>query len=192
MKICGLRVDIQEVQGTFCKVAGIKEFPDLIYNGKFRGPSQRCGGPVAHSGPQWTAGGAETEGSGALPAHGARALGLARACQWGTTGRGGHGELDGLLTEARAATWRLGDDVEERWWLELIAWAKEGAKELGREGKRCGEVRGWCSPFIGSGGALGRGGRGGTGGVNVFNAIEDGEHKGRVMEGVLMAGQVKV
>jgi hypothetical protein len=36
MKICGLRVDIQEVQGPFCKVAEIKEFPYLIYNGKFR------------------------------------------------------------------------------------------------------------------------------------------------------------
>jgi hypothetical protein len=38
MKICELRVDIQEVQVPFCKVAGIKEFPDLIYKGKFRGP----------------------------------------------------------------------------------------------------------------------------------------------------------
>jgi hypothetical protein len=27
MKICGLRVDIQEVQGPFCKVTEIKEFP---------------------------------------------------------------------------------------------------------------------------------------------------------------------
>jgi hypothetical protein len=44
MKIGGLRVDTQEVQGPFCNVAGIKEFPDLIYNGKFRGPSPRCGG----------------------------------------------------------------------------------------------------------------------------------------------------
>jgi hypothetical protein len=36
-------------------VAGIKEFPDLIYNGKFCGPSPRCGGlwaaPV-HGGPR--------------------------------------------------------------------------------------------------------------------------------------------
>jgi hypothetical protein len=28
-------------------VAGIKEFPELIYNKKFRGPSPRCGGPRA-------------------------------------------------------------------------------------------------------------------------------------------------
>jgi hypothetical protein len=34
MKIGGLRVDTQEVQGPFYKVAGIKEFPDIIYNEK--------------------------------------------------------------------------------------------------------------------------------------------------------------
>jgi hypothetical protein len=36
-------------------VAGIKEFPDLIYNEKFRGPSPRCSGPRAapvHGGPR--------------------------------------------------------------------------------------------------------------------------------------------
>jgi hypothetical protein len=47
MKISGLRVDTQEVHGPFCKVAGIKEFPNLIYNRKFHGPSPRCGGPRA-------------------------------------------------------------------------------------------------------------------------------------------------
>jgi hypothetical protein len=67
MKICGLRVDIQEVHGPFCKVVGIKEFPDLIYNRKFRGPSPQCGEPVARSGPRWTTGGADTGRGGALP-----------------------------------------------------------------------------------------------------------------------------
>jgi hypothetical protein len=59
MKICGLLVDIQEVQGPFCKVARIKEFPDLIYNRKFCGLS-----------PRWTAGGADTGCDGALLARG--------------------------------------------------------------------------------------------------------------------------
>jgi hypothetical protein len=45
-------------------------------------------------------------------------------------------------------------------WLELVARAKEGAKELGREGMRCGKIRGSHCPFIGAGGALDRGGRG--------------------------------
>jgi hypothetical protein len=55
MKIGGLRVDTQEVQGPFCKVVRIKEFPDLIFNGKFHGPSPRCGGPrvaPVHGGPR--------------------------------------------------------------------------------------------------------------------------------------------
>jgi hypothetical protein len=41
----------------------------------------------------------------------------------------------------------------------------------------------------GSGGEGWLGGH--NGGVNVFNSIEDGEVKGRVKEGVLMAGRVK-
>jgi hypothetical protein len=40
-------------------------------------------------------------------------------------------------------------------------------------------------------GSAGEGWPGGNGGVIVFNAIEDGEVKGRVKEGVLMAGGVK-
>jgi hypothetical protein len=84
-------------------VAGIKEFLDLIYNRKFGGPSPRCGGPAARSGPRWTAGGADTGHGGALLARGAWALGLTGARRRGATGRGGHGELDGLLTGAQAA-----------------------------------------------------------------------------------------
>ncbi len=55
MKIGGLRVDTHEVHGPFCKVIRIKEFPDLIFNGKFCGPSPWCGGPRAapvHGGPR--------------------------------------------------------------------------------------------------------------------------------------------
>jgi hypothetical protein len=89
------------------------------------------------------------------------------------------------------AVWRPGDGGEERQWLELVARVREDVKGLRREGKRCGEVLWWCSPFIRAGGAPGRGGRGVTVALNVFSAIEDDEVKGRVKEGVLMAGQVK-
>jgi hypothetical protein len=105
MKICGLQVDIQEVQGPFCKVTLIKGFPGLIYNGKFHGTSPRCGGPVARSGPRWTEGGADTGRGGAMLARNTRALGLAVGAQ---QGEGGHGELNGLLTRAWAAARWLG------------------------------------------------------------------------------------
>jgi hypothetical protein len=89
MKICGLRVDIQEVQGPFCKVVETKKFPDLICIKKFRGPSPRCGGPVVRSGPRWTAGGADTGRGGALSMCSTRALGLTEARRLGATRRGG-------------------------------------------------------------------------------------------------------
>jgi hypothetical protein len=87
-------------------VVEIKEFPDLIYNGKFRGPSPWCGGPAVRSDPRWTTGSADTGHGGALPARGTRALGLAGARRRGAIGRGGHRELDRLLTGAwEAARW---------------------------------------------------------------------------------------
>jgi hypothetical protein len=52
----------------------------------------------------------------------------------------------------------------------------ERVAQAGREGnrswERCGEARGGCSPFIGVGGAPGRGGRELIVGINGFNAIE--------------------
>jgi hypothetical protein len=46
-----------------------------------------------------------------------------------------------------------------------VAALDERAAQAGREGntsgERCGEAWGGCSPFIGAGGAAGRGGRGG-------------------------------
>jgi hypothetical protein len=37
----------------------------------------------------------------------------------------------------------------------------QAGREANRRGERCSEARGGCSPFIGAGGASGRGGRGG-------------------------------
>jgi hypothetical protein len=50
--------------------------------------------------------------------------------------------------------------------------AKEGERELRSEGKRCGALWGWCSPFIGWRGALGRGVQGGNGRRYGLNAID--------------------
>jgi hypothetical protein len=54
----GLRVNFKEIEGSLCKIPEIKEFLDLIFNGKFRGPSPWCGGPHIASvhGRPWTEG----------------------------------------------------------------------------------------------------------------------------------------
>jgi hypothetical protein len=56
---------------------------------------------------------------------------------------------DGGVAERR----RTGGNERRR--LDLVARVKEGAKELGREGMRCGESRGSHLPFIGAGGSAG-------------------------------------
>jgi hypothetical protein len=80
-----------------------------------------------------------------------------------------------VLTGARAAAKRQHDRGEEWRWLELGARAKEGARELGREGKRGGEGRGCLSPLIETERAPGGVARVVTVGINDFNAIEGGE-----------------
>jgi hypothetical protein len=54
-------------------------------------------------------------------------------------GDDGEGSVVSALGERKARAWREGNVSEER----------------------CGEAQGGCSPFIGAGGAPGRGGRGG-------------------------------
>jgi hypothetical protein len=68
-----------------------------------------------------------------------------------------------VLTGARAVAERRCDGGGEWRWLELSTRAKEGVRELEREGKRSGEGRGCSVPFIGAEGASGRGGWGGNG-----------------------------
>jgi hypothetical protein len=67
----------------------------------------------------------------------------------GLGGRGRQGEADEGHTRALAVAERRHDGNEDRWLLELGASAEESERELGNEGKRCGVVWGWSSPFIG-------------------------------------------
>jgi hypothetical protein len=78
----------------------------------------------------------------------------------GGGGRAGHGGAREVLTGDGGVTERGRTGGNERRRLELFSRAKEGAKELGREGMRCGESRGSHRPFIGAGGAPERGGQG--------------------------------
>jgi hypothetical protein len=100
---------------------------------------------------RWTA---DRGRGGASPVCGARALELADDGGEGRAGRGGAREVltgDGGVAER----WRTRGN--ERQWLELIARAKEGAKELGREGMRRGESQGVSPSFYRGRGSAGEG-----------------------------------
>jgi hypothetical protein len=79
----------------------------------------------------------------------------------GTIEREEHMELSSGLTRARAAVWRSSDGGAEPEAAALGEREARAWREAKRGWERCGELRGWCSPFIGVGGAPGRGGRGG-------------------------------
>jgi hypothetical protein len=68
--------------------------------------------------------------------------------------------VEAVLTSDGGMGERRHTGGNERQRLELVVRAKEGLKELGREGMRCGESQGSHRPFIGVGGAPERGGRG--------------------------------
>jgi hypothetical protein len=72
-------------------------------------------------------------------------------------------ECGGALTGSWAAVDRRCKRGDEWRWLQLSARAKEGVRELRREGKNGGEGRGYPSPFIGAEGAPGMGVQGGNG-----------------------------
>jgi hypothetical protein len=140
---------------------------DKSWTGSTRGEPGRA--RVVHRGP--TA--ARTEGAGAqLCAHWSMASGRSGALKLTSGGaieRGEHGELGSGLTGARVAAWRLGDGGAE----PEAALGESDARvwrETKRGWERCGEVRGWCSPFTGTG----EGWPGVNAGGNGFNAIEDG------------------
>jgi hypothetical protein len=144
----GIIFQFQRNRGASLQNSQNNQFLDLIFNGKFRGPSPRCGGPrtaPVHGGPR-------ERGRWSSPV-------LAGDGGEGRAGRGGAREV--LTGEGGVATrWHTGGS--ERQWLELVARVKEGAKELGTEGMRCGEIRGSHRPFIGAWGVPKRGGRGGV------------------------------
>jgi hypothetical protein len=96
-----------------------------------------------------------------------------------------HGELGSGLTGARAAAWRRGDGGAEP---EVAALGESEARawrEAKRGWERCGELRGWCSPFIRVRGAPGRGGQGGlTPALMALTPLKMGEGlRGKLREG---------
>jgi hypothetical protein len=108
------------------------------------------------TGPPWTHGGADRGHGSALTGAWPPASAEHGSSPAGVQQSGEHGEPGGRLTEARVVVWRPGDGEETAAGREV---GNRGARALG-EGEselgRCGEVRGWCSPFIGAGGGGGR------------------------------------
>jgi hypothetical protein len=152
MKIGGLRVDTQEVRGPFCKVSEIKEFSDLIYNGKFRGPNPRCSGPRAapvHGGPRT---GPQRWLTGERPEQCPRVWSLTAVEEKG----GGNGGEPHQLQEGGGAEGRKRSCVGGKKPVEeaLGAGGARARREEKRGGEWSGEARGGCSPiYIGQGGA---------------------------------------
>jgi hypothetical protein len=73
----------------------------------------------------------------------------------GQGGRGRRGRACEGLTRAQAVVERRRDGGEEWGWLELGVRAKEGARKLGREGRRCGGGLGFSGVYIGGQGSAG-------------------------------------
>jgi hypothetical protein len=86
----------------------------------------------------------------------ARRCGPPKLTSEGLGGRGRQGEANEGHTRALAVAERRCDGDEDQCLVELGVSTEESERELGNEGKGCGLIWGWSSPFIGAGGALGR------------------------------------
>jgi hypothetical protein len=114
-------------------------------------------------GPPWTDAGVDRGHSGALTG----AWPLAAPVHESSPARGAT-EREGNVGNSARASLGLGrhcggraTTVQNGEVAALGERAAQAGREGNRSGERCGEARGGCSRFIGTGGATGRGGRGG-------------------------------
>jgi hypothetical protein len=124
-------------------------------------------------GPPWTDTGADNGHGGALTGARPPAAPVRQSSPAGAqNGEGGTGSSirasPGL--ERRRGGWAT--TGKARWCRRSVRGRLELLESENESRERCGEARGGCSPFIGAGGAPGRGGREVNAGVNGFNAIE--------------------
>jgi hypothetical protein len=121
----------QRNRGASLQQSRNNRFLDLIFNGKFRGPSPWCGGP-------WTApvhGGPLTEGAAVPHRHAARGRWSSpMLASDGGEGRAGRGGAREVLTRDGGVATRRCTGGSERRWLELVVRAKEVQRSLGERG----------------------------------------------------------
>jgi hypothetical protein len=124
-------------------------------------------------GPPWTDAGADRGHGGALTEAWPPAAPMCQSSPAGAQNREGSEENSARVSpELRRCCGGRAMEVQNG---EVVALGERKARawrEAKRGWERCGELLGWCSPFIGVGGAPGRGGRELIAGVNGFNAIE--------------------
>jgi hypothetical protein len=135
---------------------------ELFSNGKSRALGARPVDQGRTGGAPWTHGGADRGHGGALtgacppaaPVHGSSPAGAQK--REGNVGNSA--QATSGLGRRRGGWATAVQNGEEVALGERIARAGRGGN---RSRERCSEAQGGCSPFIGAGGALGRGGRGG-------------------------------
>jgi hypothetical protein len=146
----GPRVDFTKVLGPLCKNAG-----EFLAENYF--PTDKSVDRPGVLGPPWTDTGADRghggARTGALPPAAPMRLSSPTGAQNGEGGTGSSAQASPELGRRCGSRATVVQNREVAALGEDTAQACRGGKEAG---ERCGATRGWCSPFIGVGGALGR------------------------------------
>jgi hypothetical protein len=153
----GPRVDFTKVQGPLCKNAG--EFSARNYF-----PTEKSMDRVHVSvdrpgvlGPPWTDTGVDRGHDGALTGAWPPAAPVHLSSPAGAqNGEGGMGSSTWTSPELGRRYGSRATVVQNREAVALGEDTAQACREGKEAGERCGATRGWCSPFIGAGGAPGR------------------------------------
>jgi hypothetical protein len=146
----GPRVDFTKVQGLLCKNAGEVSAENYF-------PTDKSVDRPGVLGPPWTDTGADRGHDGALTGAWPPAAPVRLSLPAGV--QNGEGSTGSSAWASPELGWRCGSQamvVQNREAVALGEDTAQACREGKRSGERCGAIRGWCSPFIGAGGAPGR------------------------------------
>jgi hypothetical protein len=113
-------------------------------------------------GPPWTDAGADNGHNGVLTGARPLAITVLRSSPTGVQQR--EERTGNSIKASPGLEWRRGGramTMQSKEMAELGERVAQAGREGNVSGERCGELWGGCSPFVGAGGAAGRGGRGG-------------------------------